>query len=412
MFKWMTATAAANSATESFNPNDYTFEGDGHLLAIQEAFAELAEIDEAAALINAQGVDTCAEAWQNGGQTAAMETANAFAVGPVMEGFLGDAKNKLVSILKKLKEKLMAFFHSARQYFDAFFKSAQAFAEKYEDEIGDKDLSDFKYEMFTYTLDKVPIEKSWSEVQKYAYDAGVKVVGKDNIAKENCFNIPFDSNIGWVAALETLMSVVPVAEGVCFNHKEKQYCLTDEELPAPWIGPYDGAEVNDDKYKDYTKVSVADARGDKTPVISGTQRKQITEMIMASIAGSSARSTEAFKKELYKRLRGNSTNKKKIKPPVSDIIKTLKNSNDELDKLKDIETNLKDDFDTVIDKVEAAEKKGNEKTRAKNLVTVFTEGKSVFMTMYEVYKNALVERNSAYKSCLSAALHHSPKKND
>lgn len=407
MFNWMRTPVAESTA---ITPENYSFEGDGHLLAFQEAFEELAEVDEAMAMVNAKGVDAYAEAWEKGGQTAAMEAATSFANGAVMEGFLGDAKDKLVSLLKKLKEKLKAFFHSARQYFDKFFKNAQEFAEKYEDEINDKmsDLSDFKYEMFDYSaLGKDSISKKWKAVQDIAEKAADKELLKES------FGIDFTSPVGWVAALEKMLYFS--------NDQGKTVTVRSDDLDKIKMVQNNGYHLNN-KMKDSVDTFNAAAHSDDkksdgdektTPSITSQQRKEIQQKVMkALVSDSTATSIDGFKKALHKKYRGGS-NKKNIKPDFGEIFKVLKNSNEELDNIKEIESDMTSDFDDMIDIVNDTEgKSANEKTIAKNKVAIFTEGKNVFMAMYNCYKDAVIERNGAYKGCISAALHYSPSKKD
>lgn len=426
MFNWMRTPVAESTA---ITPENYSFEGDGHLLAFQEAFEELAEVDEAMAMVNAKGVDAYAEAWEKGGQAAAMEAATSFANGAVMEGFLGDAKDKLVSLLKKLKEKLKAFFHSARQYFDKFFKNAQEFAEKYEDEINDKmsDLSDFKYEMFDYSaLGKDSISKKWKAVQDIAEKAADKELLKE------AFGIDFTSPVAWVAALEATWvndskkifvnapdgkrpqdsgwRPMAVADGD--SNRDAVTNLVNAGFRAAQHVP-----MKDDNGGSGSSSSSSSSSGGSdektTPSITSQQRKEIQQKVMkALVSDSSATSIDGFKKALHKKYRGGS-NKKNVKPDFGEIFKVLKNSNEELDNIKEIESDMTSDFDDMIDIVNDTEgKSANEKTIAKNKVAIFTEGKNVFMAMYNCYKDAVIERNGAYKGCISAALHYSPSKKD
>ena len=92
MFNWNKMGGSASVA--GIVEEDYSIENNGHLVALEEAYQDLAEINESFADLNAQAVD----AYADGGQVA-ME---AFAGSPVMEGFFGDLKDKIVNSLKKL----------------------------------------------------------------------------------------------------------------------------------------------------------------------------------------------------------------------------------------------------------------------------------------------------------------------
>lgn len=154
MFKWNNMNGAANT---DIVEEDYSIENNGHLVALAEAFDELAEINESLADINAQAIDAYADGYKDGGESGAQAAMEAFVGTPVMEGFLGDAKDKIVNALKKLWAKIKAFFKSALAYFDAIFMSGKKFADKYKEEILKNDLSGFKYEMFEYTLDAIDL---------------------------------------------------------------------------------------------------------------------------------------------------------------------------------------------------------------------------------------------------------------
>ena len=56
-----------NQTPDTFVAENYGIEVGGHLLAIQEAFADLADINEEYAMVNNQGVDAYLEGMQSGG---------------------------------------------------------------------------------------------------------------------------------------------------------------------------------------------------------------------------------------------------------------------------------------------------------------------------------------------------------
>lgn len=146
---------------------DYSIENNGHLLAIQEAFEDISAINVSFADMNARCVDAYLEGAEAGGVEGGEVALEAFATDVVMEGFVKETKERIIKALKALKEKIMAFFRSARAYFDALVKNAKDFAEKYEDQLKGKDVSDIKVDMFEYTLDKVKV----GDVFKLANDA-------------------------------------------------------------------------------------------------------------------------------------------------------------------------------------------------------------------------------------------------
>ena len=410
MFNWMKQPIAS---AEGFNPEDYTFEGDGQYLAFEEAYADIAEINEGYAEMNARGVNEYASAWHQGGQQAATEAATSFAQGPVMEAFLSDAWEKLKSMVKKLWEKIKAFFHSARQYFDAYFLSGKKFAEKYEDELDKVDLDKFKYKVYDWKLDKVK-QMTWANVQKMA----VENAKKANVVIKDSYNVFGDVN-GWVGPVTAL------TENVWVNDAKKVYALT------PYIGngwrkdsQNDSSYYSNRSYTQYASSTHSEPKQeDKSATtsttssvekISTSQRKEVTKLLCNAIIGSSKGTVEGMKKELAKELRGRKSEPRESEISSGDIstfVGVLKDG-EELDDIKQWESDMNDSFGDIIDKLNDTNTKDNPdlKQKVKNQVAVFTIGKDVSMAVFKVFTEAIKERNKQYQDCLSAALHyHAPK---
>ena len=426
MFGWNDTKPIGHGA--GYDPKDYTFEGDGLLYAFQEAFHDLAEIDGMIATMNNRGVNAYADGYHKGGPEIAQESANSFMNSTaVTEGFLGDVKDKLIKLLTKLKEKIKAFFHSAVQYFDKWFKDEAAFAEKYEDEIDKKDLSDFKYKLFEWKLDAVDFKKAWADLQKTALDEAKKA----DVAILEAF-MGFDSD--WVGALVVLeatirmkkedgdsVDIVTVDPGnfaAVQHYTERGYKKIagsedpngqkdwgDGETAPSGSSPKtsssgDSSSSSSEDKKDSTASTVKS--------ITSAQRKQIQRAVMKAL-GSDAQNPEAFKKDLKKKLQGGKSEPREINPNMSEIIQGLKNYKEDLDNVKEAGDELTEGFDDEIDRIKGIESKGDEATKAKNRIAAFTEAKDMYMKLFDVYKTALKERGSQYKNCLSAALHYSPK---
>jgi len=437
MFGWTETRPIGHGA--GYNPADYTFEGDGHLYAFQEAFHDLAEIDGMIARMNNRGVNAYAEGYHRGGPEIAQESASAFMNSTaVTEGFLGDVKDKLVKLLTKLKEKIKAFFHSAVQYFDKWFKDEAAFAEKYEDEIDKKDLSDFKYKLYEWKMDAVDFKKAWADLQKTALEEAKKA----DVAILEAF---IDNGNDWVGSLVALMEVVYV-----YNPKTGRVGKFDDDDKGHQLAAtHSWSEISEDRYNQL-KAEAANKRRASRPInydddpewgksdsyedaypeahrlaglssgekkdstastvksITSNQRKQIQRAIMKAL-GSEAQNPEGFKKDLAKKLRGGKSEPREINPNMSEIINGLKNYKEDLDNVKEAGDELTEGFDDEIDRIKGIESKGDEATKAKNRIAAFTEAKDMYMKLFDVYKTALKERGSQYKNCLSAALHYSPK---
>jgi len=419
MFGWTETRPIGHGA--GYNPADYTFEGDGHLYAFQEAFHDLAEIDGMIARMNTRGVNAYAEGYHKGGPEIAQESASAFMNSTaVTEGFLGDIKDKLIKLLTKLKEKLKAFFHSAVQYFDKWFKDEAAFAEKYEDEISHKDLSDFKYKLYEWNMNAVDFKKAWTDLQKTALDEAKKA----DVAILEAFMV--DKN-DWVGALE----------GLWVHDGNKVWTRSDSKPGDGWRSVGVGNDTDTDeqiqnKFKstssmsDYTHSQdhhsvqkdlldhgekdeeKKDSTASTVKPITSSQRKQIQRAVMKAL-GSDAQNPEAFKKDLAKKLRGGKSEPREINPDMNKIIDGLKNYKEDLDNVKTAGDELIEGFDGEIERINGMESKGAEATKARNRIYAFTEAKDTYMKLFDVYKSALKERGSQYKNCLSAALHYSPK---
>lgn len=317
-----------NQTPDALVAENYGIEVGGHFLAIQEAFADLADINEEFAAVNNQGVDAYAEGYATGGEEGAQVAMESFQGDIVTEGFLGKAKDRIISALKSLKEKLAAFFESAHKYFDALWKNGRDFADKYGDEIGKKDLAGFKHEMFEYDLGAVKIDDIFSRVKDAVY---------------------------------------------------KKAASTTKELE------------------------------------SGSFKKKVGQEVMHAICGESVTSGDAFRKAIIKKMHKGATVKREIAPNVGEIIKALREG-EELDDCKSAKSDCESSFNDEISALERLEKdtKDNgQESFAKNIKARyghFVEAKNISMSAFDAYKSVVVERNSAYKSCLSKALHYSAKK--
>lgn len=345
---------------EPINESDYSIENNGHLLAIQEAFEDLSEINAEAAEMNNKCVDAYGTARFEQGQSASMAVATMeSAMAPVMEGFFGDMKDKLISMLKKLKEKIIAFFKSALKYFNALFMNARDFAEKYEDELNEADVDGLKVEMYDYAN----LSKYGNTLKNIGKTLGAfKVSGKD----------------------------LEPAGGVAAKVGQAQNAAGEKEAAIK---------------KEYLKS----VRGD---LLKGTD------------AASGEASNEKMHAAIRKFLRGGKSAPKLVQVDVNKLISELKDDDvtdvcegvrdDVIDELDNIIDELNKVKDTAADKVKDADDatRDDAKTQlkaAKLHVSCFTEAKSIVMGAFDVFKSVVSERNSAYKGALSKALHYKKK---
>ena len=417
----------------SVNYRDYTFEGDGHLYAFQEAFHDLSEVDGMFATMNCQGVNAYAKGYHNGGLTVARESADAFMKNVVMEGFFGDVKDRLIKLLKTLKEKIKAFFHSAVQYFDAFFKDGAAFAEKYEDELNKKDLSGFKYQMYTYKQLNGKLgdcSNAWKRMKEIAMSKA-KSENVDLTVRES-----FGFYDDWIGSLIILTETVywrnkhtgkvfatpnDGNRGSAFvKISSSEYATAvanGKHMSSTRNGPDDDGS-NDDEDEKTTRAEVprnnalSKKEESSTTVnrITNAQRKAIRKFCDWEIGKLSKMGEGDFDKQARKSFRDGQNTPRDIEPDIGDIIETLKNSKEQLSDLKDIQDAFMSDFDDEFDIVKGMDKSGDNGIRVSNHVAVFTIAKDSFMRYFNILKDVMIERNKTYKSCLSAALHYKAEK--
>lgn len=438
------------------NYRDYTFEGDGHLYAFQEAFHDLAEVDGLFAAMNCRGVNAYAKGYHDGGLTVARESAERFMNEIVTEGFFGNVKERLIKLLKTLKEKIKSFFHSAIQYFDAFFKDGAEFAEKYEDELRDKNLDGFKYQMFTYKqlngklgdcsnawkrMKEIAISKAKSENVDLTVRESLGFMDDDwigalivltetiywkNKANGKVFATQNDGNRGSnFIKISSSEYAKLVADGKHVSSTRKgpdDDGSNDDEDEKPAYSVHPREENDDDDDDDLPDDLLVIRSGDKTDKdskqstattvkrITTAQKKAIRKFCDWEIGKLSKMGEGDFDKQARKSFRDGQNTPRDIEPDIGDIIETLKKSKEQLSDIKDMQDTFLSDFDDEIDIVKGMDKSGDNGIRVSNHVAVFTIAKDSFMRYFNILKDVMIERNKVYKSCLSAALHYNSEK--
>ena len=135
----------------AIDPSNYDVETGGFFLAIQEAYADFAEIDGMCADYNSILVGYAAEGLQKSGRHGMECAMESFQMSPVSEGFFGSLKDKIVKALKALKAKIAAFFKSVIQFLSRIFLSDKNFVKKYKKELEAVDPDGMKFEMYDYS---------------------------------------------------------------------------------------------------------------------------------------------------------------------------------------------------------------------------------------------------------------------
>ena len=147
----MLAFTSFNNSGTGIDPSNYDVETGGYFLAIQEAYADLADIDAMCADYNSIVVGYAAEGLQDGGRHGMESAMESFQLSPISEGFFGSLKDKIVKALKALKEKIIAFFKSVIQFLSRLFLSDKEFVKKYKNELEAVDPDGMKFEMYDYS---------------------------------------------------------------------------------------------------------------------------------------------------------------------------------------------------------------------------------------------------------------------
>lgn len=135
----------------AIDPSNYGVEAGGFFLAIQEAYADFADIDQMCADYNSIAVGIAAEGLNRSGRSGLEAALESFQMSPVSEGFFGSLKDKIVKALKALKEKIIAFFKSVIQFLSRLFMSDKGFIKKYKAELDKVDPDGMKFEMYDYS---------------------------------------------------------------------------------------------------------------------------------------------------------------------------------------------------------------------------------------------------------------------
>ena len=151
--------------------------------------------------------------------------------------------------------------------------------------------------------------------------------------------------------------------------------------------------------------------------------RSVTRDCMNAIV-SGASNSDAFDRGLFKKLRNGKDTKREISPNVSDFIKHLKDDESK-DLVKTAESETDELIKEALETIEDARKKTEEvpenetaenKTKRINNIEngklkykYTVEAKSIIVKVFNAYKQAMTERDSAYKACISAALHYKPE---
>ena len=422
MFAWNTKPITESYRYNdeiSINSNNYTEEG-GLLQAFEESYTDMSNIEIKMANYNNACVKVFAEAYHNNGSMEAGEQAvRKFQKKIMREGFFSDIKDSLINLLKKLKEKIIAFFKAARQYLDSWLLSEAKFAEKYEDKVGEKTLTNFKYEMYDYNLQAIDFKQAWSETTTAAKTAAK---GAD-VAITESFNLP--RKLNWINDFRILCEAVVNIDLVdskkfySINGEGRvagSYILTHKNLYSNRvIEEADKNENSEEKPKETPKPDEAAkvAKVAKAAAITEAQKKVVKRAVYSKIAGEDVDTDKSskFEEAIKKKLRGGRKEKKEIHPDMDKVIDGLKEHKEILSDVDDAREAAISGIDELIDKLKDKDyndeqKAAGDQVKDKNTVAIFQICKNAYTTLFNIYKDIVKERGSAYKSCLLAALRY------
>lgn len=438
MFGWNSYNAKPIGYNgKNFDPSAYSFEGDGHFAAMEDAATGFSAIDIAMAQYNSVCINIYSNAFHrtNGNEDAALEAVNEFRNSTaVTEGFLSDLKEKLISLLTKIKEKIIAFFKSAVRYFDEFFMDAAKFAEKYEDEVTDKDLDKLKYKVFEYKIDKP--DKQWDVVLKEAKSVN-SIAGRfsgvgesynfDQMYFEQTINVG-DDDQGVYASKEPGPDGKPeyafFGTGDQYNDDSWVFVAHPSQDAINSMNKYNKEKY--DKWKNGGSSNPSQPNpvnnSDKISSLTSQEQKEIRSKCFTALAGESISKDEQFRKAIRKRLQGGKNEAKEVEVSsiLTDVISGLKEYKDVLDDIEETRDKITEEYDKLIDAIKTAKDTENAKnasTEKDNNIMKLNNGskilnivKNCFMTYFDVYKTVVKERTNAYKSVLGAALHYTAPK--
>lgn len=420
----------------AIDPSNYGVEAGGFFLAIQEAYADFADIDQMCADYNSIAVGIAAEGLNQSGRSGLEAALESFQMSPVSEGFFGSLKDKIVKALKALKEKIIAFFKSVMQFLSRLFMSDKGFIKKYKAELDKVDPDGMKFEMYDYSKFGEHINSISSAAKKLAVTDIKSLADKqEGTAKMNENVVAFISNA--IPGVDEVRKQNKLTEGIQKmlrgGKKDKKEIKIDKSMISHMIDAVIDdkiMEVVDDMKENTEKV--IDAAIDAAEKMQAANESVSVwngfyEVAMESISpvdGSGnyrvfiggyellrtkdedlAKQTNSIVSALTTTQVGN-LDKTKIKSYAIEVIGGKLTEQEAVDKLKALADG--DASDDSGDATGGANNKAakDKKKEADDYRAYAVAFSNVVSAIVNVMKSTHAERSKAYASCLAAALRY------
>ena len=332
----------------------YTEENYGDILALEESYADYESVIESIYLVDAAELDyfkkvrDIRENMELSDEEKEEMTAEAEEEWEkTFEAQTQNIFQRMVNMLKNLWGKIKSFFENVGRSFMALVMSGKSFAEKYEKDLLKLNLSGFKYEMFKYTnIDNKPIGEIVFKVA-------------DEVIKSQIGNVTASSEEEYDKKIEEIQQkradIVATVRGKYVDKGQ----LEPNEYASALYAYFRGGAINS-----------------KDTVTTNVDIKSIINVLKND----------------------------KIVKDIKKAINSCNNSfNKAINEIKDVErlvnSDNKDDKKLTGKLVTVLNKK----------ISIYNETRSVALTFFRAWRNAVHERERVYKSVCLAAFRYKGK---
>ena len=418
----------------AIDPSNYGVEAGGFFLAIQEAYADFAEIDEMCADYNSIAVGIAAEGLNRSGRSGLEAALESFQMSPVSEGFFGSLKDKIVKALKALKEKIIAFFKSVIQFLSRIFMSDKNFIKKYKAELDKVDPDGMKFEMYDYSKFGDHINSIATAAKNLATTDIKKLADKqEGTSKMNENVVAFISKA--LPGIDEVRKQNKLTEGIQKmlrgGKKDKKEIKIDKSMISHMVDAVIDDKIMDvvDEMKEVTEKVIDDAI-DAAEKMQEAAKESVSEwngfyeVAMETVAASASGrgydvsndgiSTITFsdknKADMFDRLANglsveqrSKAGNSKILSYANQVISGKLTEKEAIEKLGGAADGANDTTKTDETTTPAAKEKRKEADDYRAYAVAFS---NVVSAIVNVMKTTHTERSKAYASCLAAALRY------
>jgi len=425
----------------AIDPSNYGVEAGGFFLAIQEAYADFADIDQMCADYNSIAVGIAAEGLNRSGRSGLEAALESFQMSPVSEGFFGSLKDKIVKALKALKEKIIAFFKSVVQFLSRLFMSDKGFIKKYKAELDKVDPDGMKFEMYDYSKFGDHINAISTAAKSLATTDIKKLADKqEGTSKMNENVVAFISNA--LPGVDEVRKQNKLTEGIQKmlrgGKKDKKEIKIDKSMISHMIDAVIDDKIMDvvDDMKENTE-KVIDAAIDAAEKMQAAAKESVSvwngfyEVAMeavtgpgngnsfytVSVDGVTMEAPDKEKADIVDRIlkalnpsERSTIHTQKIMVYAVEVANKKLSEKEAIEKLKALAAGGDDDGDASSDSDKSAganSKAAKEKKKEADDYRAYAVAFSnVVSAIVNVMKTTHAERSKAYASCLAAALRY------